>query len=69
MNTIIPPTGEVPRGECNHRLAGIREHRCPQCQGTLRRCCQSVIGYQHAEFCQAMKQSVAQVVDMTAVSD
>jgi len=38
---------------CEHLSATARSHRCPDCRGTLRRCCNSLIGREHAETCQA----------------
>lgn len=40
------------RYECGHPEAGSRDHACPSCGGTLRRCCLSLVGnFQHADDC------------------
>lgn len=37
---------------CDHRGAGPDMHSCPKCNGTLRRCCDTLVGYyEHAEAC------------------
>jgi hypothetical protein len=30
---------------CEHLGATSQDHRCPDCHGTLRRCCNSLVGY------------------------
>jgi len=42
---------------CEHLSAKARDHRCPDCRGTLRRCCNSLIGHEHAETCQAVRRA------------
>lgn len=39
------------RVKCDHPGAGPTSHRCPECRGTLRRCCDSVIGTAHIDRC------------------
>ena len=42
---------------CEHLNAGPLDHRCPTCKGTLRRCCNSLVGhYGHLEACKAYGQ-------------
>ncbi|HET9614100.1 MAG TPA: hypothetical protein VFP22_04730, partial [Candidatus Limnocylindrales bacterium] len=55
---VIPPLGADKR-TCDHALSTLRDHRCPACGGTLRRCCTSVIGHEHTEFCQAVLDHLA----------
>ena len=37
--------------ECKHPGVGRRDHKCPVCHGTMRRCCDSLIGHLHAGDC------------------
>lgn len=40
------------RYACSHGDAGARDHSCPTCGGTLRRCCASLVGnFEHDEGC------------------
>lgn len=37
---------------CEHALAKRDDHSCPTCGGTMRRCCDSLVGwYQHRAGC------------------
>lgn len=41
------------KAECEHSLAGPRTFKCPDCLGTMRRCCNSAIGTAHRGDCGA----------------
>lgn len=41
----------VLRSECPHPFVGTRDHRCPTCRGTMRRCCDSLVGLAHRKDC------------------
>lgn len=37
---------------CEHKGVTATDHRCPHCGGTLRRCCDSLVGYyEHRASC------------------
>lgn len=42
----------VERYSCAHLLSEARDRACPQCGGTLRRCCLSLVGaFGHVDAC------------------
>lgn len=66
MKTTIPPS-VISIGSCAHELAGARDHRCPSCRKTLRRCCASVIGDVHHDLCRAvLEHAGARLVEQNA---
>jgi predicted RNA-binding Zn-ribbon protein involved in translation (DUF1610 family) len=44
---------------CGHMIANGDDHRCPDCGGVLRRCCQSTTLTPHVEGCEAVKDHMA----------
>jgi hypothetical protein len=50
---VIIPLGDD-KATCGHEMARVDSHRCPDCKGTMRRCCASVIGFPHRDSCQAV---------------
>jgi hypothetical protein len=55
---ILPPIG-ADKESCEHLGNGPKTHRCFTCKGVLRRCCDSVVGYDHKLICAEMNRGVA----------